>query len=57
MTADAGSLIAHVRSRIAAYKAPRYVELVDALPKTSTGKIQKFALRSLTHEGAVPGEA
>jgi fatty-acyl-CoA synthase len=38
-------LIEHVRSKIARYKAPRAVELVDELPKTSTGKIQKFALR------------
>ncbi|WP_346728733.1 AMP-binding protein [Leucobacter manosquensis] len=55
--ADAESLIMHVRSRIAAYKAPRYIELVGALPKTSTGKIQKFALRSLAHEDTVPSDA
>jgi fatty-acyl-CoA synthase len=38
-------LLDHVRGRIAHYKAPREVEFVDALPKTSTGKTQKFALR------------
>ncbi|WP_326755889.1 acyl--CoA ligase family protein [Streptomyces hirsutus] len=38
-------LIAHVRSKIAHYKAPREVVLVPELPKTSTGKIQKFVLR------------
>ncbi|MGH8873965.1 MAG: acyl--CoA ligase family protein [Acidimicrobiia bacterium] len=38
-------VIGHVRSRIARYKAPDEVEFVDALPKTSTGKIQKFVLR------------
>ncbi len=38
-------LIDHVRSRIARYKAPSAVEFLDALPKTSTGKVQKFALR------------
>ena len=38
-------LIEHVRSRIAHYKAPRDVELVAELPKTSTGKVQKFELR------------
>ena len=38
-------LIDHVRGRIAHYKAPREVEFVDALPKTSTGKTQKYALR------------
>ena len=38
-------LLDHVRSRIARYKVPREVEFVDELPKTSTGKTQKFALR------------
>jgi fatty-acyl-CoA synthase len=38
-------LIEHVRTRIARYKAPRDVEIVAALPKTSTGKVQKFELR------------
>ncbi|GAB3583745.1 AMP-binding protein [Amycolatopsis endophytica] len=35
----------HVRSQIARYKVPDHIEFVDALPKTSTGKIQKFQLR------------
>ncbi len=38
-------LLAHVQQRIARYKVPRAVEFVDALPKTSTGKVQKFELR------------
>ena len=38
-------LIEHVKSRIARFKAPREVEIVEALPKTSTGKVQKFELR------------
>ena len=38
-------LIAHVRSKIASYKCPREIELVDELPKTSTGKIRKNELR------------
>jgi fatty-acyl-CoA synthase len=38
-------LVAHVKQRIARYKAPREVVLIDALPKTSTGKIRKMALR------------
>ena len=38
-------LIAHVRTKIARYKAPREVDIVVGLPKTSTGKIQKFVLR------------
>lgn len=30
---------------MAYFMIPRYVEIVDALPKTQTGKIQKFELR------------
>ncbi|TWH44244.1 long-chain-fatty-acid--CoA ligase [Rhodococcus rhodochrous] len=42
---DAADVLKHVRSRIARYKAPREVEVVPELPKTSTGKVQKFELR------------
>ena len=44
-------LLEHVRSRIARYKAPREVEFVTSLPKTSTGKIQKFELREKEWSG------
>ncbi len=44
-SAEPEAIIAHVRDRLAQYKAPDVVEIVDALPKTSTGKIQKFVLR------------
>ncbi|GAA4972007.1 long-chain-fatty-acid--CoA ligase [Pseudonocardia tropica] len=43
--AGADDILAHVRGRIARYKSPREVELLAELPKTSTGKIQKFELR------------
>ncbi len=36
----------HVKATIAPYKYPRSVRFVDALPKTQTGKIQRFRLRS-----------
>ena len=36
----------HVKSAIAPYKYPRIVEFVDALPRTETGKLQRFKLRS-----------
>ncbi len=42
---DADSLVAHVRSRLAAFKAPREIVFTDALPRTSTGKVRKNALR------------
>ncbi|HEX8626344.1 MAG TPA: AMP-binding protein [Allosphingosinicella sp.] len=35
----------HVKAVIAPYKYPRDLEFVDALPKTATGKLQRFALR------------
>jgi benzoate-CoA ligase len=35
----------HVRSRLAEYKRPRWVEFVTELPKTATGKTQRFKLR------------
>ena len=35
-----------VKMRIAPHKYPRWIEFVDALPKTATGKIQRFRLRS-----------
>ena len=34
-----------VKERIAPYKYPRAVEFVDALPRTNTGKLQRFRLR------------
>ncbi|AGW94535.1 benzoate-CoA ligase family protein [Cupriavidus sp. DF5525] len=40
-----GELKAFVKERLAAYKYPRAIEFVDALPKTATGKIQRFVLR------------
>jgi fatty-acyl-CoA synthase len=36
----------HVRARLAGFKVPRQIEFVEELPKTSTGKIQKFKLRA-----------
>ena len=44
-------LIEHVRSRIARYKAPRDVEIVPELPRTSTGKVQKYELREREWSG------
>jgi 2-aminobenzoate-CoA ligase len=34
-----------VKSQIAPYKYPRAIEFVDALPRTATGKLQRFRLR------------
>jgi acetyl-CoA synthetase len=44
-TADAGALQAHVRTRLGPYKAPRAVHFVSDFPMTSSGKINRRALR------------
>ena len=41
-----------VKQRIAAYKYPRAVEFLDALPRTETGKVQRFRLRQMEAERA-----
>ena len=38
-------LIAYLQTHIARYKVPKAIEFVESLPRTSTGKPQKFALR------------
>jgi len=42
---DQGAVIAYVRTKLAAYKAPRSVDFMDVLPKTGSGKIYKKGLR------------
>jgi len=37
-----------VKSKLAPYKYPRWIEIRDELPKTATGKLQRFALRNST---------
>ena len=39
------------RTRLAEYKRPRWVEFVDALPTTATGKVQRFKLRERGTQG------
>ena len=38
----------HVKATIAPYKYPRQIEFVDELPKTATGKLQRFRLKEIT---------
>jgi fatty-acyl-CoA synthase len=42
------------KGKIAHYKVPRYVKLVDEFPMTITGKVQKFKMRETAIEGARP---
>jgi benzoate-CoA ligase len=48
--ADEAGLKAFVKDRLAPYKYPRFIEFVPDLPKTATGKIQRFKLRALERE-------
>lgn len=58
------TLVAHAEKRLPRHAVPRYVELVDALPKTETNKVRKHVLRSTPFTAntrdcarAVPGDA
>ena len=42
----------HVKRAIAPYKYPRAIEFVAQLPKTGTGKLQRFALRQMAQAGS-----
>ena len=46
-------LKAFVKERLAPYKYPRFIEFVSDLPKTATGKIQRFRLRERERTAAV----
>jgi len=49
--ASAEDLQMHVKSQLAPYKYPRWIQFVPELPKTATGKIQRFKLRSAQAQG------
>ncbi len=45
------SLQEHVKAAIAPYKYPRSIEFVESLPRTETGKLQRFVLRRRAEQG------
>jgi acetyl-CoA synthetase len=45
-------LQAHVRARLAPYEYPKEIEFIDALPMTTTGKVQRRVLRLQEEERA-----
>ena len=53
VTPDA--LTAHVRGHLAGFKAPKHYEFRDDLPKTASGKFQKFILRAELWQGKARG--
>jgi acyl-CoA synthetase (AMP-forming)/AMP-acid ligase II len=50
-TIDADELIAWAREKMANYKVPRRIEIVDALPLNASGKVLKFELRARATKG------
>lgn len=50
-TPDEGSVIAYAREKVAAYKAPRSVDFVDAIPRNASGKVLRRELRKPYWEG------
>jgi fatty-acyl-CoA synthase len=45
---DAGSLRAFCAGKLAHYKIPRYVRIVDDFPMTVTGKVRKVEMREIS---------
>jgi 4-hydroxybenzoate-CoA ligase len=50
-------LKAHVKRTVGPWKYPRWIEFVDELPKTATGKIQRFKLRELAAQESASTDA
>jgi len=50
----AAELQAFVKTTLAPFKYPRWIEIVTELPKTATGKIQRFRLRTPANSGPKP---
>jgi acyl-CoA synthetase (AMP-forming)/AMP-acid ligase II len=48
---SADDLIAHCRESLAGFKCPKRIDFFDELPRTATGKLQKFRLREPYWEG------
>jgi len=44
----------HVKQTIAPYKYPRAIEFIASLPRTETGKLQRFRLRQMSGEPTRP---
>src|SRR3954454_14467453 len=50
-SATEDELIAHCKSRLAGYKSPTSIEFREEIPRTATGKVQKFKLREQYWQG------
>jgi 2-aminobenzoate-CoA ligase len=50
----ARALQEHVKARLAPYKYPREIAFVERLPRTETGKLQRFVLRQQARQETTP---
>ncbi|MCK4394679.1 AMP-binding protein, partial [Candidatus Bipolaricaulota bacterium] len=55
MTIDPQEIVDYCMGKIANFKVPRYVEIMDEFPMTQSGKIQKFRLREVAKEALEAG--
>jgi 4-hydroxybenzoate-CoA ligase len=45
----------HVKRTVGPWKYPRWIDFVDSLPKTATGKVQRYLLRSMATQSLARG--
>src|SRR3546814_2460528 len=50
---DPAAVIAWARMRLAAYKLPKSIDLIDAIPRNASGKVLRRQLRDLTSEATI----
>jgi acyl-coenzyme A synthetase/AMP-(fatty) acid ligase len=48
---DEEAILTHCRARLSSYKTPQAVHVVAAIPRTGSGKVQRFKLKQLLLEG------
>ena len=53
-TIDPERIRTHLRSRLDPFKVPRHVHLIESLPRTSVGKVQRFRLAELVEPARAP---
>ncbi len=46
-TVETEALLAHCRAQLSAYKVPAAVHLIDAIPRTGSGKIIRYKLKEM----------
>ena len=52
-----GEVFEFLKGKVAKYKIPKYVEVIEELPKTASSKIQKFILKERPKNGSTKFQA